>query len=80
MKARLFLILLFLCLSAVMFMKDKYEIFNSFTTLISNKEINVNTEIIISLIVLITLIFLLLIGGIEKLFSYKKKGKKIEND
>ena len=80
MKARLFLILLFLCLSAVMFMKDKYEIFNSFTTLISNKEIVVNTEIIILLIVLITLIFLLLIGGIEKLFSYKKKGKKIESD
>ena len=63
-----------------MFMKDKYEIFNSFTTLISNKEINVNTEIIILLIVLVTLIFLLLIGGIEKLFSYKKKGKKIESD
>ena len=80
MKARLFLILLFLCLSAVMFMKDKYEIFNSFTTLISNKEINVNTEIIISMIVLITLIFLLLIGGIEKLFFYKNKEKKIEND
>ena len=63
-----------------MFMKDKYEIFNSFTTLISNKEINVNTEIIILLIVLITLIFLLLIGGIEKLFSYKNRGKKIESD
>ena len=63
-----------------MFMKDKYEIFNSFTTLIFNKEINVNTEIIILLIVLVTLIFLLLIGGIEKLFSYKKKGKKIESD
>ena len=63
-----------------MFMKDKYEIINSFTTLIFNKEINVNTEIIILLIVLITLIFLLLIGGIEKLFSYKKKGKKIESD
>ena len=31
-----------------MFTKDKYEIFNSFTTLIFNKEINVNTEIIIS--------------------------------
>ena len=63
-----------------MFTRNKYEIFNSFTTLISNKEITVNTEIIISLIVLITLIFLLLIGGIEKLFSYKKKGKKIESD
>ena len=80
MKARLFLILLFLCLSTVMFMKDKYEIFNSFTTLVSNKEINVNTEIIISLIVLITLMFLFLIGGIEKLFFYKNKEKKIEND
>ena len=63
-----------------MFTKDKYEIFNSFTTLISNKEINVNTEIIILLIVLITLIFLLLIGGIEKLFFHKNKEKKIEND
>ena len=80
MKARLFLILLFLCLSAVIFMKDKYEIFNSFTTLIFNKEITVNTEIIISLIVLITLMFLFLIGGIEKLFFYKNKEKKIEND
>ena len=80
MKARLFLILLFFCLSAVMFTKDKYEIFKSFTTLIFNKEITVNTEIIISMIVLITLIFLLLIGGIEKLFFYKKKGKKIESD
>ena len=58
----------------------KYEIFKSFTTLIFNKEITVNTEIIISMIVLITLIFLLLIGGIEKLFFYKNKEKKIEND
>ena len=80
MKARLFLILLFFCLSAVMFMKDKYEIINSFTTLIFNKEINVNTEIIILLIVLITLIFLLLIGGIEKLISYKNKENKVESD
>ena len=63
-----------------MFTKDKYEIFNSFTTLIFNKEITVNTEIIISLIILITLMFLFLIGGIEKLFSYKNKEKKIEND
>ena len=63
-----------------MFTKDKYEIFKSFTTLIFNKEITVNTEIIISLIVLITLMFLFLIGGIEKLFFYKKKGKKIESD
>ena len=80
MKARLFLILLFFCLSAVMFTKDKYEIFKSFTTLIFNKEITVNTEIIISMIVLITLIFVLLIGGIEKLFFHKNKEKKIEND
>ena len=80
MKARLFLILLFFCLSAVIFTKDKYEIFKSFTTLIFNKEITVNTEIMISMIVLITLIFLLLIGGIEKLFFYKNKEKKIEND
>ena len=63
-----------------MFTKDRYEIFYSFTTLIFNKEITVNTEIIISLIVLITLMFLFLMGGIEKLFSYKKKGKKIESD
>ena len=80
MKARLLLILLFFCLSAVMFTKDKYEIFKSFTTLIFNKEITVNTEIIISMIVLITLIFVLLIGGIEKLFFHKNKEKKIEND
>ena len=63
-----------------MFTKDKYEIFKSFTTLIFNKEITVNTEIMISMIVLITLIFLLLIGGIEKLFFYKNKEMKIEND
>ena len=63
-----------------MFTKDKYEIFKSFTTLIFNKEITVNTEIIISLIVLITLMFLFLIGGIEKLIFYKSKEKKIEND
>ena len=63
-----------------MFTKDKYEIFNSFTTLIFNKEINVNTEIIILLIVLVTLIFLLLIGGIEKLISYKNKENKVESD
>ena len=63
-----------------MFTKDRYEIFYSFTTLIFNKEITVNTEIIISLIVLITLMFLFLIGGIEKLFSYKNREKKIESD
>ena len=80
MKARLFLILLFFCLSAVMFTKDKYEIFKSFTTLIFNKEITVNTEIIISTVVLLTLIFLALIGGIEKLISYKNKENKVESD
>ena len=80
MKARLFLILLFFCLSAVMLTQDRYEIFNSFNTLIFNKEITVNTEIIISLIVLLTLIFLALIGGIEKLISYKNKENKVESD
>ena len=63
-----------------MLTQDRYEIFNSFNTLIFNKEITVNTEIIISLIVLLTLIFLALIGGIEKLISYKNKENKVESD
>ena len=80
MKARLFLILIFTCITLVIIFNDSLNLFSSTKIVFLNKEIMVNTEMMISLIAFFTLILVLCIGIVEKLFftrrADKKKGKE----
>ena len=80
MKARLFLILIFLCITLVITFNDSLNLFSPTKIEFLNKEIIVNSEMMISFIAFFTLIFVLCIGIVEKLFflrrARKKKGKE----
>lgn len=80
MKARLFLILIFLCITLVITLNDSLDLFPPTEIEFLNKEIIVNSEMMISFIAFFTLIFVLCIGLVEKLFfsrgATKKKKKK----
>tara|TARA_A200000159_G_scaffold132695_1_gene130416 strand:+ start:1608 stop:1853 length:246 start_codon:yes stop_codon:yes gene_type:complete len=80
MKARLFLILIFLCITLVITFNDSLNLFSPTKIEFLNKEIIVNSEMMISFIAFFTLIFVLCIGIVEKLFfsrrASKKKGKE----
>ena len=80
MKARLFLILIFLCITLVITFNDSLNLFSPTKIDFLNKEIIVNSEMMISFIAFFTLNFVLCIGLVEKLFfsrrADKKKGKE----
>ena len=80
MKARLFLILIFLCITLVITFNDSLDLFPPTEIEFLNKEIIVNSEMMISFIAFFTLIFVLCIGVVEQLFfsrrASKKKGKE----
>ena len=76
MKARLFLILIFLCITLVITFNDYLNLFPPSKIEILNKEIIVNSEMMISFIAFFTLIFVLCIGVVEKLFFSRRAGKK----
>ena len=80
MKARLFLILIFLCIALVITFNDSLNLFSPTKIEFLNKEIIVNSEMMISFIAFFTLIFVLCIGVVEQLFfsrrASKKKGKE----
>ena len=76
MKARLFLILIFLCITLVITFNDSLNLFSPTKIEFLNKEIIVNSEIMISFIVFFTLIFVLCIGIVEKLFFSRRAGKR----
>jgi hypothetical protein len=76
MKARLFLILIFLCITLVITFNDSLNLFSPTKIELLNKEIIVNSEMMISFIALFTLIFVLCIGVVEKLFFSRRAGKK----
>ena len=80
MKARLFLILIFLCITLVITFNDSLNLLSPTKIEFLNKEIIVNSEMMISFIAFFTLIFVLCIGIVEKLFfsrrASKKKGKE----
>ena len=74
MKARLILILIFISTLAVITTNGKSKLFSSQDIVILSKTVSLNTEMIIGLIILLTLVGLLAIGIIDKiLFSRKKK-------
>ncbi len=76
MKARLFLILIFLCITLVITFNDSLNLFSPTKIEFLNKEIIVNSEMMISIIAFFTLIFVLCIGIVEKLFFSRRAGKK----
>ena len=76
MKARLFLILIFLCITLVITFNDSLKLFSPTKIEFLNKEIIVNSEMMISFIAFFTLIFVLCIGTVEKLFFSRRAGKK----
>ena len=78
MKARLFLILIFTTLLVVLLTNGSSDLIPPKETLVFDKKITLNTELIISLIILFTLLGIFSIGVIERLFfsTGKEKQKK----
>lgn len=76
MKARMFLILIFLCITSVITFNDSLNLFSPTKIEFLNKELIVNSEMMISFIAFFTLIFVLCIGVVEKLFFSRRAGKK----
>ena len=78
MKARLFLILIFTTLLVVLLTNGSSDLIPAKEILVFDKKITLNTELIISLIVLGTLSGVFFIGVIERLFfsTGKEKQKK----
>ena len=76
MKARLFLILIFLCITLVITFNDSLNLFSPTKIEFLNKELIVNSEMMISFIAFFTLIFVICIGVVEKLFFSRRAGKK----
>ena len=80
MKARLFLILIFLCITLVITFNDSLDLFPPTEIEFLKKEIIVNSEMMISFIAFFTLIFVLCIGVVEKLFFSRRAGKNKEQE
>ena len=80
MKARLFLILIFLSITLVITFNDSLDLFSPTKIDFLNKEIILNSEMTISLIAFFTLTFVLCIGLVEKLFFLSRAVKKKEKE
>ena len=78
MKARLLLLLIFLCLLTVLLTNGVFNLFSSREILFLNKQLTLNSELIISLISLSTLLFVLVVGVIERIFFTKRRNKPKE--
>ena len=78
MKARLFLILIFITLLVVLLTNGSSDLIPAKEILVFDKKITLNTELTISLIVLCVLLGIFFIGVIERLFfsTGKEKQKK----
>ena len=76
MNARLFLILIFITILVVLLTNGSSDLIPPIEILISDKKITLNTELIISLIVLSVLLGVFFIGVIERLFFTTGKEKK----
>lgn len=76
MKARLFLILIFFSILIVIVTNGLYDLINPIEVLVFDKKVILNTELTTSLIVLSTLLGVLFIGMIEKIFFSKSNEKQ----
>ena len=80
MRARLYLFSIIFAVISSLFTYGKLKIFEDTLITVLNKELVLNSEMIIALIVSSTVVFVLLIGLLDKLFSSKKYGKTIEEE
>ena len=80
MQARLFLILIFISLLMVLLTNDATSLFNPIDITLFEKKIQLNSEIVVALIMLSTLIIVLVVGLLNRIFFYpdskKKRGEK----
>ena len=82
MQARLFLILIFMCMLVVMLSNDTMNLFIPIDIILFEKKLQLNSEIVIALIMLSTLIMVLIVGLLNRIFFYngskKRKNKKTD--
>jgi uncharacterized BrkB/YihY/UPF0761 family membrane protein len=80
MQARLFLILIFISLLMVLLTNDATSLFNPIDITLFEKKIQLNSEIVVALTMLSTLIIVLVVGLLNRIFFYpdskKKRGEK----
>ncbi len=76
MQARLFLILIFISLLMVLLTNDATSLFNPIDITLFEKKIQLNSEIVVALIMLSTLIIVLIIGLLNRIFFYPDSKKK----
>ncbi len=80
MRPRLYLISIIVAIVVSLLTYGKLDIFQETQINFLNKELVLNSEIVISLIVLTTLLFVLVIGLIDKLFTTKKPKKIVKKE
>ena len=80
MRPRLYLISIIVAIVISLLTYGKLDIFQETQINFLNKELILNSEIVISLIVLTTLLFVLVIGLIDKLFTTKKPTKIVKKE
>ena len=80
MQARLFLILIFISMLMVMLSNDATNLFIPIDITLFEKKIQLNSEIVVALTMLSTLIIVLVVGLLNRIFFYpdskKKRGEK----
>jgi len=76
MQARLFLILIFISMLMVMLSNDATNLFIPIDITLFEKEVQLNSEIIIALIMLSTLIIVLIVGLLNRVFFYPNSKKR----
>ena len=80
MRPRLYLISIIVAIVVSLLTYGKLDIFQETQFNFLNKELILNSEIVISLIVLTTLLFVLVIGLIDKLFTKRKPTKIVKKE
>lgn len=80
MQARLFLGLIFFAILFVLLTNGKMNLLNPFEVILFQKSVEINSEMIVALIMLSTLVGVFFIGVLNRLLFYKgnKKSKKEE--
>ena len=80
MQARLFLGLIFFAILFVLLTNGKVNLLNPFEVILFQKSVEINSEMIVALIMLSTLVGIFFIGVLNRLLFYKgnKKSKNKE--
>tara|TARA_Y100001970_G_scaffold107610_1_gene134571 strand:- start:915 stop:1160 length:246 start_codon:yes stop_codon:yes gene_type:complete len=78
MQARLFLILLSVGISVVLLTNGDMELFLPFEFILFERKVKINSEIVVALIMLATLLLTFIVGLISKLFFSRSLEKAKE--